>query len=88
VQEAQQLAASLGGRLSLPKASWKYAWIEKVFGFGAAKHTQLYYNWTKSCALTAWGKMMYGLQRHSRSKGRSASSNGRAVVTDAGILTK
>jgi hypothetical protein len=28
VQEAQQLAASLGGRLSLPKASWKYAWIE------------------------------------------------------------
>ena len=44
VQEAQQLAASLGGRLSLPKASWKYAWIEKLFGFAAAKHTQLYYN--------------------------------------------
>src|SRR5215475_2820918 len=36
VQEAQQLAAELGGQLSLPKASWKFAWIEKLFGFGAA----------------------------------------------------
>ena len=34
VREAQQLADSLGGRLSVPKASWKYAWIEKLFGFG------------------------------------------------------
>jgi len=88
VQEAQQLAASLGGRLSLPKASWKYAWIEKVFGFAAAKHAQLYYNRGKSSTLRAWDKMMYALQRHSWSKGRSASSNRRAVVTDAGILTK
>ena len=88
VQEAQQLAASLGGRLSLPKASWKYAWIEKPFGFAAAKHAQLYYNRGKSSALRAWDKMMYALQRHSWSKGRSASSNRRAVVADAGILTK
>ena len=87
-QEAQQLAASLGGRLSLPKTSWKYAWIEKLFGFAAAKHPQLYYNHGKSSALKAWDKMMYALQRHSWSKGRSASSNRRAVVTDAGILTK
>ena len=34
------LAASLRGRLSLPEASWKYAWIEKLFGFVATKHTQ------------------------------------------------
>ena len=66
VQEAQQLAASLGGRLSLPKASWKYAWIEKLFGFGAAKHTQLYYNRAKSCALRAWDKMMYAFDHRGR----------------------
>ena len=65
VQEAQQLAASLGGRLSLPKASWKYAWIEKLFGFAAAKHTQLYYNRGKSSALRAWDKMMYSVERNS-----------------------
>jgi glycosyltransferase involved in cell wall biosynthesis len=64
VQEAQQLAASLGGRLPLPKASWKYAWIEKLFGFGAAKHAQLYYNRGKSSALRAWDKVMYSLERN------------------------
>ena len=64
VQEAQQLAASLGGRLSLPKASWKYAWIEKLFGFGAAKHAQLCYNRGKSSALRAWDKVMYSLERN------------------------
>jgi glycosyltransferase involved in cell wall biosynthesis len=62
--EAQQLAASLGGLLSLPKASWKYAWIEKLFGFRAAKHTQLYYNRGKFSALRAWDKVMYSLERN------------------------
>jgi glycosyltransferase involved in cell wall biosynthesis len=66
VQEAQQLAASLGGRLSLPKASRKYAWIEKLFGFAAAKHVQLYYNRGKSSALRAWDRMMYSFERHGR----------------------
>ena len=63
VQEAQQLAESLGGRLSLPKASWKFAWIEKLFGFAAAKHTQLHYNQAKCSVLRAWDKMMHSLQR-------------------------
>jgi len=63
VQEAQQLAADLGGRLSLPKASWKFAWIETLFGFAAAKHTQLHYNQTKCSVLRAWDKMMHSLQR-------------------------
>ena len=64
VQEAQQLAASLGGQLSLPKTPWKYAWIEKLFGFAAAKHTQLSYNQIKSSALRAWDKMMYAFERN------------------------
>jgi glycosyltransferase involved in cell wall biosynthesis len=66
VQEAQRLAISLGGRLSLPKASWKYAWIEKPFGFAAAKRTQSYYNRAKSYVLGTWDKMMYSFGRHSR----------------------
>jgi len=63
VREAVQLATSLGGQLSLPKASWKYAWIEKLFGFGAAKHTQSYYNRGKSFALGAWDRMMQSFER-------------------------
>ena len=63
VREAQQLASNLGGRLSLPKASWKYAWIEKLFGFAAAKHAQLYYNRAKSSVLRGCDRMMYSLGR-------------------------
>jgi len=65
VQEAQQLADILGGQLSLPKTSWKYAWIERLFGFAAAKHTQMYFNQAKSFALRAWDRMMYSLERTS-----------------------
>jgi glycosyltransferase involved in cell wall biosynthesis len=66
VQEAQQLATSLGGRLSLPKAPWKYAWIEKLFGFAAAKYARLYCNRAKSSVLRAWDRMMYSFERNSR----------------------
>jgi hypothetical protein len=66
VQEAQQLAQSLGGQLYPPRISWKYAWIEKLFGFAAAKHTQLSYNQIKSSALRAWDKMMYSVERNGR----------------------
>ncbi len=62
VREAQQLAATLGGRLSPPKASWKYAWIERLFGFAAAKRTQVCYNQCKSSALRTWDKMMYSFE--------------------------
>jgi hypothetical protein len=63
VQEAEQLAGNLGGRLSVPRASWKYACIEKILGFGAAKHAQLYYNRCKESVLRMWDKMMYLLER-------------------------
>jgi len=66
VREAQQLAASMGGRLSLPKASWKYTWIEKLFGFGAAKRSQLYYNRLKSSALRKWDRLMFLFDQRSR----------------------
>ena len=48
----------------LPRLSWKYAWIEKLFGFAAAKHAELYYNRAKSSALRAWDRMMYSLERN------------------------
>jgi glycosyltransferase involved in cell wall biosynthesis len=65
-QEAQQLATSLGGRLSFPKISWKYAWVEKLFGFAAAKQTQLCYNQGKSCVLRAWDRVMCAFDHRSR----------------------
>ena len=41
VEEAEKLAAELGGRLRPPHLSWKYSWIKSVFGWSAAKNTAL-----------------------------------------------
>jgi glycosyltransferase involved in cell wall biosynthesis len=65
VEQAQQLAGNLGGRLSLPTTSWKYAWVEKLFGFATAKQMQSHYNWIKFSALRLYDRMMYSLQRES-----------------------
>ena len=62
IQETQNLAESLGGRLSLPRASWKYVWIEKLFGFATAMQTQSAYNWIKFSALKTYDRMMYSLE--------------------------
>jgi glycosyltransferase involved in cell wall biosynthesis len=62
IEELRQLAADLGGQLQPPRVSWKYAWIEKLVGFSAAKYTQLYYNQGKSRALRAWDKLMYSFE--------------------------
>jgi glycosyltransferase involved in cell wall biosynthesis len=40
VEQAQQLAAGVGGALEIPRLSWKYAWIAKAFGWGLAKRAQ------------------------------------------------
>ena len=65
VKQLEQLASTLGGQLSVPRLSWKYAWIEKLFGFGAAKQDRLYYNRLKSSALRTWDRMMYSFERDS-----------------------
>ncbi len=40
VAEAEQLAAELGEPLGAPPLSWKYAWLEVLFGWGAVKPAQ------------------------------------------------
>jgi hypothetical protein len=66
IEKLEQLASTLGGHLEAPRLSWKYAWIEKLFGFAAAKHAQLGYNRVKSSALRAWDKVMYAVNYRSR----------------------
>jgi len=42
VRQAHQLAADVGGKLEVPRLSWKYSWIEKVFGWRVAKRAQVF----------------------------------------------
>jgi glycosyltransferase involved in cell wall biosynthesis len=41
VQELEELAVSLGGRLEKPRLRWKYAWIKPLFGWDVAKRAQI-----------------------------------------------
>ncbi len=41
VEQAEQLAAKLGGQLWPPHLSWKYSWIKSAFGWTAAKNVSL-----------------------------------------------
>lgn len=59
VSEIEQLAKDLGGQLKAPKLSWKYAWIQKIFGWRVAKQAQLRYNQCKSSFLQAWDKALH-----------------------------
>jgi glycosyltransferase involved in cell wall biosynthesis len=66
VKQAQELATSLGGELPLPRPSWKYALIQKLFGWPAAKKAQVGYNEVKSFALRSWDKLWYQLEGGTR----------------------
>ena len=63
MQEAQQLAASLGGQLSVPKLSWKYSWIEKLFGWAVARQVCRRWNECKSYIIRSCDKVLFRLER-------------------------
>ena len=65
VQEVEKLAGGLGGRISLPELPRKYAWIDKLLGYAAAKEARWCYRRAKSSAIRAWDRMMYSFQRES-----------------------
>jgi hypothetical protein len=59
VSQLQAMAVELGGQLSLPRLSWKYACIQKVFGFETAKRAQLSYNHLKASFIRYWDKTLF-----------------------------
>jgi glycosyltransferase involved in cell wall biosynthesis len=69
VRELENLATELGGRLTLPHLSWKYAWIEKLFGWTAAKKAQMHYNLRKSSLLRVWDKTLSRFDKEPRFPG-------------------
>ena len=62
MREAQQLAAMLGGVLETPKLSWKYLWIQKLFGFAEAKRTSQRWNHYKSSVMRSWDRALFRLE--------------------------
>ena len=58
VRRAEQLAEALGGRLEVPRLSWKYAWIQKSVGWPLAKRAQLVMRQAKWSARRSWDKVL------------------------------
>lgn len=63
VDQMRQQAVELGGELQYPKSSWKYWFIEKLFGWDASKGAQLTLPHYKTSLYRSWDKAMYWLER-------------------------
>jgi len=69
VAKAQELARKLGGELNLPRFSWKYAWIDSLFGPKAARLAQMRLTRIKWSTVRFWDKARSQLLQ--RKQGRS-----------------
>ncbi len=61
-QEAEELAKSLGGELQIPRFSWKYSWIETMFGRSQAKRAQVMLPRMKWSVVRAWDKTLLRIE--------------------------
>jgi len=68
VQQLQEIARSLGGSLEMPKLSWKYAWIHRVFGWSAARRTHIRYNQIKWSLAKWWDKTCFEAEARRHAK--------------------
>jgi glycosyltransferase involved in cell wall biosynthesis len=60
--EAAGLAKSLGGELQIPQFSWKYSWIEPIFGRAQARRAQVMLPRMKWSLVRAWDKTLLHLE--------------------------
>jgi glycosyltransferase involved in cell wall biosynthesis len=61
VEQAQELARSLGGCLQTPRFSWKYAWIAALLGPAVAKRASILLPGLRASARRVWDKALFNL---------------------------
>jgi glycosyltransferase involved in cell wall biosynthesis len=88
VEELEKLARRLGGRLEAPRLRWKYAWIQPLFGWGAAKRAQLLLPQLKGSLVGSWAKLMYDLRSRSREPASAGFEHSRVNLPLAGLKRK
>jgi glycosyltransferase involved in cell wall biosynthesis len=70
IRQMQELAASLGGFLTTPKAPWKYYWIQKTFGWSAAKRLQFALPAARHSVCRSWDKLVHGVEHGYKRRGK------------------
>ena len=73
--EAQELATSLGGGLRVPRLSWKYAWIDRLFGRSKAKRAQDLLAGIKWSVIRKWDKALSQIDSRRFAEGWKLQSN-------------
>ncbi|HKV37985.1 MAG TPA: glycosyltransferase family 2 protein [Blastocatellia bacterium] len=59
LSEAYTVIDSLGGRMEEPRLSWKYSWIQKLFGWDLAKRAKSVLPAAKWVAVRYWDQTMF-----------------------------
>jgi len=62
VQQAENMALSLGGTLHPPTLSWKYSWIAALFGREKARRAQVALPRLKWSLIQRWDKALYQIE--------------------------
>ena len=68
VAELQGLAAQLCGRLEEPRLSWKYAWMQKIWGYRTARQVQLFVPVFKTHVARCREGILFNLERCIKAK--------------------
>jgi hypothetical protein len=62
VKQAEEMAASLGGKLKPPPLSWKYSWIAALFGRQQARRAQVMLPGFKWSFIRRWDKALFQIE--------------------------
>jgi glycosyltransferase involved in cell wall biosynthesis len=68
-EKMQQLAVEANGRLETPKLPWKYAWIQKLFGWDTAKRMQMLLPMVRWSIVQQWDRMLFNVEKRTAFKG-------------------
>jgi glycosyltransferase involved in cell wall biosynthesis len=61
-RQAEDLAKSLGSELQIPRLSWKYSWMEPIFGRSQARRAQIVLPRIKWSLVRGWDKTLFRLE--------------------------
>lgn len=76
VEGLQDLAGQLHGHLEAPRLRGKYAWMEPMFGYKAAKRVQMVLPDLKASFIRRWDKVMYRLEARDESVNHTTDAVG------------
>lgn len=60
--QAEAMAQELGGRVPIPRLSWKYSWIKALFGWRLARRAQMNLQRLRWSLVRYWDKMCYNIE--------------------------